>query len=150
MGDMKTRIKSFQELSNQELYALLALRSEVFVVEQDCSYQDLDGHDQKAIHLLGYQDQNLAACSRIFAPDDYFDGHASIGRIATSPDFRKLSYGKQIVEHSLSKIYELYGNECPIKIGAQAYLIRFYEYLGFKNTEMEFLEDGIPHIYMIQ
>ena len=150
MGEMKTRIKSFQELSNQELYALLALRSEVFVVEQNCPYQDLDGHDQKAIHLLGYQDQNLVACSRIFALSQYFEGFASIGRIATSPNFRKLGFGKQIVEQSLLKIYELYGKECPIKIGAQAYLIRFYEELGFNNTTIEFLEDGIPHVYMIK
>lgn len=147
---MKIKIKFFHELSNQELYSLLALRSEVFIVEQNCPYQDLDGHDQKAIHLLGYLDENLAACSRIFAPNEYFEGFASIGRIATSPNFRKLSFGKQIVVDSLSKIYELYGKECPIKIGAQAYLIRFYEELGFNNTGIEFLEDGIPHVYMIK
>ena len=147
---MKIKVKSFQELSNIELYSLLALRSEVFVVEQNCAYHDLDGHDQKAIHLLGYKDQNLAAYSRIFAPNDYFEGFASIGRIVTSSSFRKFGFGKQVVEKSLSKIYELYGKNCPVKIGAQAYLIRFYEELGFSNTKIEFLEDGIPHVYMIK
>lgn len=147
---MKIKIKSFQELSNQELYSLLALRSEVFIVEQNCPYQDLDGHDQKAIHLLAYCDENLAACSRIFAPNDYFEGFTSIGRIVTSPRYRKFGFGKQIVNQSLSEIYNKYGSSCSVKIGAQAYLIRFYEELGFVNTKEEFIEDGIPHVYMTQ
>ena len=147
---MKVIVKSFENLTNQELYALLALRIEVFVVEQNCPYLDLDGFDQKATHLLGYNKEILVACSRIFAPDSYFQGFASIGRIVTSPKFRNLGFGKKLVQHSLSNIHEMYGNKCPVKIGAQAYLISFYEALGFNNTGAEYLEDGIPHVFMIK
>ncbi len=146
---MEIEFKSFAQLTNEELYAILRLRSEVFVVEQNCVYLDLDDCDQKSEHLLGFIGTELAACTRIFAPGNYFDGYASIGRIATSPKFRSLGYGKRIVTESLMKISELYGLDCPVKIGAQAYLTKFYKSLGFTSTQEEYIEDGIPHVYMI-
>ncbi|MEQ6119905.1 GNAT family N-acetyltransferase [Reichenbachiella sp. MALMAid0571] len=147
---MEIVFRPFSQLTNEELYAVLRLRSEVFVVEQNCAYLDLDDCDQKAMHLLGFLRTELAACARIFAPGDYFDGYASIGRIATSPRFRNLGYGKRIVTESLMKISELYGSDCPVKIGAQAYLTRFYKSLGFTSTQEEYIEDGIPHVYMMK
>ena len=147
---MEIVFRSFSQIPNEELYALLRLRSEVFVVEQYCAYLDLDDCDQRAMHLLGFLGTELTACSRIFAPGNYFDRYASIGRIVTSPRFRSLGYGKRIVTESLMKISELYGSDCPVKIGAQAYLTRFYKSLGFTNTQEEYIEDGIPHVYMIK
>lgn len=146
---MKVIFKSFMELSNDELYALLRLRSEVFVVEQNCPYLDMDNYDQKAMHLLGFMGQDLIATCRIFAPGEYFKGYASVGRIATARKCRALGYGKRIVTESIEKIYALCGSGCPIKIGAQAYLTRFYESFGFVSTGEEYLEDDIPHVYMI-
>ena len=147
---MDIEFKSFEELSNNELYAILRLRAEVFVVEQNCPYIDLDNHDQNALHLLGWQGSGLAATTRIFGPGDYFDEYASIGRIATSPDFRAAGLGRQAVSESITKIEQLYGGDCRIKIGAQQYLLKFYESFNFVSTGNEYLEDGIPHVYMIR
>lgn len=147
---MQVEFKSFGELTNNELYALLRLRAEVFVVEQNCPYVDLDNHDQGAIHLLGWQEASLAATTRIFGPGGYFRDYASIGRIATSPEFRAAGFGRLAVSESIAKIQQLYGTKCPIKIGAQQYLLKFYESFEFVSTGNEYLEDGIPHVFMIR
>jgi ElaA protein len=143
---MKIITKTFNELSLNELYALLQLRSEVFVVEQDCVYQDVDGKDQKAIHILGYEGDTLAAYTRIFKPGDYFE-QASIGRVVVSPDHRRKDYGKEImvvcIAFAKAKKYP------SIKISAQCYLDKFYTDLGFTATGETYLEDGIPHQAML-
>ncbi len=143
---MNFTIKSFSEFSTQELYDILQLRSEVFVVEQDCVYQDLDGNDQKAIHILGYDEDQLAAYTRIFKPGNYFE-ECSIGRVVVSPLHRGKSYGKDIM---LSSIAFAKAEAYPsIKISAQCYLDKFYTDLGFISTGEKYLEDGIPHQAMI-
>ena len=140
--------KTFNELSTQELYDVLQLRAEVFVVEQDCVYQDVDGKDQKAWHVLGYKDNVLVAYTRIFKPGDYFK-ESSIGRVVVAEKQRQFKYGYEIMQASIKAIKEEF-NETLIKISAQCYLKRFYNNLGFKETGEEYLEDGIPHMAMIR
>ena len=142
------RTKTFKELTTKELYDLLQLRSEVFVVEQDCVYQDVDGQDQKALHVLGYKNEKLAAYTRIFEPGYYFE-NASIGRVVVSEEERQYKYGYDIMKASIEAIKNHY-NETKIKISAQTYLKRFYNNLGFFEVGEEYLEDGIPHISMIK
>lgn len=143
---METKIKTFQELSIDELYHMLRLRSEVFVVEQDCVYLDLDNKDQKALHVLGTKEGQVVAYTRIFKPGDYF-GDASIGRVVVAKDQRQYGYGKMIMQASLSTIKERFP-DTSIEISAQSYLIKFYTELGFERFGEEYLEDGIPHIRM--
>ena len=142
------KTKSFKELTTQELYDLLQLRSEVFVVEQDCVYQDVDGKDQKALHVLGYKEEKLIAYTRIFKPGLYFK-EASIGRVVVFENERQFNYGYSIMEASIEAIKDYY-NETTIKISAQTYLKKFYNNLGFKIVGEEYLEDDIPHIAMIK
>jgi len=140
--------KYFYELTIDELYALLQLRSEVFVVEQDCVYQDIDYKDQKALHILGYKDEKLVAYTRLFKGGDYFE-YASIGRVVVREAVRKFGYGHDIIRASISAIFEEYG-ETKIKISAQTYLKNFYETHGFYQIGEGYLEDGIPHIAMLK
>ena len=144
----KVFIKSFSELSTTELYAILQLRSEVFVVEQDCVYQDIDYKDQKSFHILGYKNDKLIAYTRIFKPGDYFK-QASIGRVVVEINERKFGYGHVIMKHSIKAIKE-YFKENTIKISAQTYLKNFYESHGFIQKGEEYLEDNIPHIAMFK
>ena len=139
-------IKSFEELTTQELYRVLQLRSEIFVVEQNCVYQDMDNKDQKALHVLGFKNGNIVAYTRIFKVGDYFE-QASIGRVIVSQKERKHNYGYDIMNASIKAVKE-YFNETNIKIGAQCYLKKFYGNLGFKEIGEECLEDGIQHIHM--
>lgn len=138
--------KSFQELSINELYCLLQLRSEVFVVEQDCVYQDIDGKDQKALHILGFKADKIIAYTRIFKPGDYFK-EASIGRVVVNQNERKFNYGWDIMKASIKAIEKHY-NTSLIVISAQNYLKRFYNNLGFVEFGESYLEDGIPHTKM--
>ncbi|KAA2244459.1 GNAT family N-acetyltransferase [Chitinophaga agrisoli] len=141
--------KTFDELTTAELYALLQLRSEVFVVEQQCPYQDMDGSDQKALHLMGYNDTHkLVAYTRIFAPGIKFD-MASIGRVITAMEVRRTGAGRELMIKSIAVLEERYGKQ-PIKIGAQQYLHKFYSSLGFRQSSEMYLEDNIPHIEMIR
>ncbi|GGG36994.1 GNAT family N-acetyltransferase [Bizionia arctica] len=146
MLDIQT--KTFNDLNIQELYDMLQLRAEVFVVEQDCVYQDVDGKDQKAWHVLGYKDSKLVAYTRVFKPGDYFNA-ASIGRVVVSGNERQHKYGYDIMKASINVIKEDF-NEATIKISAQCYLKTFYNNLGFTETGEEYLEDGIPHMAMIK
>ena len=145
---IKITTKNFNELTTQELYNLLQLRSEVFVVEQDCVYQDIDGKDQKALHVLGYKDEKLVAYTRLFQPGEYFK-EASIGRVIVREKERYSNYGYKIMEASIGSVKK-YFNETTIKISAQTYLKCFYNNLGFHEVGEEYLEDGIPHIAMIK
>ena len=141
-------IKTFNELTTDELYALLQLRSEVFVVEQNCVYQDIDFKDQKALHILGYKNQKLIAYTRIFKPGDYFE-KASIGRVVVAKSERQHSYGQDIMKASINAIEQSFETR-EIHISAQKYLLKFYNSLGFEQVGDEYLEDGIPHVGMIR
>ncbi|HNU88136.1 MAG TPA: GNAT family N-acetyltransferase [Ferruginibacter sp.] len=139
--------KKFEELSSAELYAIMQLRNEVFVVEQDCVYQDADGKDPGCWHLAGWDGANLVAYTRIITPGIAFK-EASIGRVVTSPRYRRTGAGRELMEKSIDRTFSQF-NCTEIKIGAQLYLTRFYQSLGFRQTSPEYLEDGIPHIEMI-
>ena len=144
------KCKSFSELSLEELYELLALRQEVFVVEQDCPYLDADGKDQQALHLMGYdKNQKLIAYARINPKGIVYEDFISIGRIVTSPSVRGKGIGKKLILACLDTVHKVY-NRQPAKISAQCYLIRFYESFGFETIGKEYLEDNIPHIAMIR
>jgi len=145
---MNILVKSFEDLNTNELYDLLQLRSEIFVVEQDCVYQDIDGKDDKALHILGYVDGVLAAYTRCFAPGDYFK-QASIGRVVVRQSFRGKDYGHEIMKASMFAIQEHF-HTSEIKLSAQTYLKAFYESHGFHCVGEGYLEDGIPHIGMIK
>ena len=141
-------IKSFNELSVEELYNILKLRSEIFVVEQNCVYQDMDDKDQKALHVLGKKNNKIIAYTRIFKSGDYFD-IPSIGRVIVSKSERQYGYGYDIMNASINAIKQNF-KESKIKLSAQCYLKKFYNNLGFIEVGEEYLEDDIPHICMIK
>ena len=145
---MQVSIKAFDELTIHELYQILRLRSEVFVVEQDCVYQDVDKKDQKALHVIGLKGDEVVAYTRIFKPGDYFD-NVSIGRVVVRQDQRKYGLGKKIMLATMAAIDQRFPNK-PIEISAQSYLLRFYTELGFSAFGEEYLEDGIPHRRMLK
>ena len=140
--------KKFKELSTEELYSILRLRSGIFVVEQDCVYQDLDDKDQKALHIIGIRNDEVVAYTRIFKPGDYFE-EASIGRVAVKKNERMHGYGRDIMMASIETVKE-YFNETTIRLSAQLYLKDFYNSLGFYQVGEPYLEDGIPHIAMLK
>ncbi|MFB6455447.1 GNAT family N-acetyltransferase [Chitinophaga sp. Hz27] len=146
---MRWEIKKFDELNTTELYAILHLRSEIFVVEQNCPYQDMDYSDQKALHLMGYDEQGrLAAYTRLFDKGIKFT-EASIGRVITASFARGKGTGRALMEESIRQVYEHFGMQ-PIRIGAQQYLEKFYGSLGFKTVSEMYLEDNIPHVEMLK
>ena len=144
---LQFKIKRFNELSLSELYKILQLRSEVFVVEQNCVYQDIDGKDEKALHLIGTWEDKIVAYVRIFKPGDYFE-YASIGRVVVAKNERNFKYGYDIMKVSMEAIKTRFKAH-TIKISAQAYLKTFYNNCGFKEISEAYLEDGIPHIAML-
>jgi len=141
-------IKTFSELTNNELYEILQLRSEVFVVEQNCIYQDLDGKDQKALHVFSVKDNIIITYTRIFKPGDYFK-KASIGRVVVLESERKNGHGYKLMKKSIEALKSRFKVD-SVSISAQVYLKFFYESLGFKKIGDEYLEDGIPHIEMLR
>ena len=144
--ELTFEIKRFNELSTSELYSVLQLRSEVFVVEQNCVYQDIDGKDAKAIHLLGTYNNELVAYVRIFKPGDYFE-QASIGRVVVKQNYRNRKWGYELMNEAIQATQTVF-NETKITISAQLYLKKFYENLGFTQTSEMYLEDDIKHIEM--
>ena len=141
-------LKKFDDLSPHELYAILQLRNEVFAVEQNCVYQDMDNKDQHSYHLMGWQNEKLIVYTRIIPPGIIYP-EPSIGRVVTSPSIRKTGMGKELMDKSIEQTYNLYG-KTPIKIGAQLYLLKFYNDFGFKQTSDVYLEDGIKHVEMVK
>ena len=135
-------VKEWAELSPNEVENIFSLRSEVFVVEQDCVYQDIDGKDQKAKHVLGKKNNEIVAYARIFKPGEYFK-EASFGRAVVKKTERGKGVGDELVKNCLENI-----TEEEIKISAQSYLKGFYGKHGFKAEGNEYLEDGIPHTAM--
>ena len=145
---LKIQVKPFSELTLQELYSILQLRSEVFVVEQNCVYQDIDGKDEKALHVIGWKNNEIIAYTRLFKPGDYFE-FASIGRVVVAQNERRFKYGYDMMKGSIEAI-ETHFKEHTIKISAQAYLKSFYNNCGFKEFGEVYLEDAIPHIAMLK
>jgi ElaA protein len=141
-------LRRFEELTVYQLYAVLQLRTEVFVVEQNCVFQDMDDKDQESFHLLGYAGEKLVAYTRLVPGGVIYD-YPSIGRVVTSPSFRGRGAGRDLMQESIRKCIQLFGDK-PIKIGAQFYLRSFYNSLGFEQISEIYLEDGIEHIYMLR
>lgn len=140
--------KGFHELTPSELYLTMQLRQEVFVLEQKCLYLDADGKDLLSHHLMGFQDKTLVAYSRLVSPGiSYLE--PSIGRVITARGYRHNGYGKELMRKSIEGIEKLYG-KTPIRIGAQVYLMKFYETFGFKQDGIPYLEDGIDHVKMLR
>lgn len=146
MNELKFLCKTFQELTTNELYELLALRSEVFVVEQQCVYQDVDGYDQNAHHLLAYRDGELAAYTRLLAPGVKYPS-ASLGRVVNRGSARGTGIGKVLVREAITNCH-LVWPDSDITISAQQYLEGFYKGFGFMTESESYLEDDIPHIQM--
>ena len=146
---MNWTLKSFNDLTLTEFHDIIQLRLDIFVVEQDCPYLDLDGKDLIAHHFFGSTEQGqIVAYTRLFAPGDYYK-EAAIGRVVVHKDFRKNRLGFELMSRSIQQI-ELLFNTKTIRIGAQTYLKKFYESLGFESTGHDYIEDGIPHMYMIK
>ena len=160
-------LKPFDELALAELYELLRLRVEIFVVEQNCPFQDIDGMDNRAYHLLGYTDAGeladlgyglvlyantdageLAAYARLFDADISY-AQVAIGRVAVGLAYRRHGLGQELMQQAVAQCEMLFGAQA-IKLGAQLYLKQFYEGFGFKQCGEEYLEDGIPHIPMLR
>ena len=144
--EIQWQIKSFEDLSTNQLYDILKLRSEIFVVEQNCVYLDIDGKDKLALHLFGEFDGKIVAYSRLFKPGISFD-NASIGRVVVDANYRDRKWGHDLMREAISGIKNHFG-ESQITIGAQLYLKKFYESHGFTKTSDMYLEDDIPHIEM--
>ena len=140
------KTKTFETLSVNELYDILRLRSEIFVVEQNCVYLDLDGKDKQALHLFGEFEGKIVAYSRLFKPGISFD-NASIGRVVVDANYRDRKWGHDLMREAIAGIQSHFG-ESKITIGAQLYLKKFYESHGFVQTSDMYLEDDIPHIEM--
>lgn len=144
------RCKSFHELTAPQLYGIMALRQEVFIVEQNCPYLDADGKDLQSWHLTGYDDDGkLVAYARLMPTGAAYPNHASIGRVVTSPLVRKSGAGKALMRSAIDNLEQLLPGQ-NIKIGAQKYLRAFYEGFGFVVSGDEYLEDGIPHFPMVR
>lgn len=146
---LRWELKTFDALTTGELYAIFRLRIAVFVVEQNCPYQDADGKDLKSCHLMGFDaDKELTAYARLL-PAGVSYAEASIGRVVTSAGARRTGAGKALMAKALEEIEKLYGT-VPVRIGAQLYLKKFYESFGFVMEGEEYMEDGIPHIIMLR
>lgn len=140
----------FEQLSLQQLYDIMALRQEVFVVEQDCVYLDADGKDQGSFHLMGYNESGiLVAYARIMPKGLNYPNYIAWGRIVSAPAYRGKGIGRTLIKECLSYTNQLFGPEA-IKISAQSYLIKFYESFGFQTLGEPYLEDGIPHVAMVR
>lgn len=146
--DITWRFVSFDELTTRELYDMLQLRSEVFVVEQACLFQDMDGADQEAMHLLGTVDGQLAAYARCFAAGVKFP-EASIGRVITRDTLRGGGAGHVLMREAVTSVLAHWGPQA-IRIGAQARLEKFYMQHGFLDAGVPYMEDGIAHIEMVR
>ncbi|MDQ5821261.1 MAG: GNAT family N-acetyltransferase [Actinomycetota bacterium] len=139
--------RPFQELTTSQLYAILALRSEVFVVEQECVFQDVDGLDPECVHLLGWDDEGLVAYARILPADVWKPGVLSIGRIVTSPRARRRGLGAEALARALSYL-RAHADALPIELESQYRLEDFYERFGFQSVGKPYIKDGQPHIVM--
>jgi len=142
-------VKSFGELNTHQLYAILQLREEVFIIEQNAIYKDLDDKDQKSKHLLGFHEDKLIAYARLIPDGISYPKFASIGRVVLAKPFRKNKYGTLLMQEAMQKL-DLLFPDTPVKISAQSYLIPFYQKFGFVVNSEEYIEDHLPHTEMIK
>ncbi|HEX7868544.1 MAG TPA: GNAT family N-acetyltransferase [Chryseobacterium sp.] len=148
MSNIIWKIKSFEEITTSELYEIIKARVDVFVVEQNCPYPDLDGYDQKAIHLWAEQDNTVLAYCRIFNRGIKYN-ETSIGRVLTSEKGRGKNLGKQLIKYAVETIENRFKTS-EVRISAQDYLLKFYSDFGFQDTGKKYLEDNIPHTEMFR
>ncbi len=148
MEDLIWKLKSFEELTTKELYGILKVRVDVFVVEQNCPYPDLDGYDQKALHLWAEKNGEVLAYCRIFDKGIKYP-ETSIGRVLTNQKYRNLKLGKILTRFAINTI-EARFRTSEIRISAQDYLLKFYSDFGFEDTGKKYLEDNIPHTEMVR
>jgi ElaA protein len=148
MSNMIWKIKSFEEITTSELYEIIKARVDVFVVEQDCPYHDLDGYDQQAIHIWAEEDKHVLAYCRIFNKGIKYP-ETSIGRVLTTEKARGKSLGKQLIQYAVETIENRF-HTSEVRISAQDYLLRFYSGFGFEDTGKKYLEDNIPHTEMFR
>ncbi len=139
--------KHFDELNTSDLYSILSLRNAVFVVEQNCVYDDTDEKDLNCFHLCGWHENKLVAYARIIKAGISFP-EASIGRVITHHSYRRKGLGIELMKIAIEKIQSVF-NAYEIRIGAQSHLVKFYNQLGFIVDSEEYLEDGIPHVEML-
>ncbi len=144
---MKIFIKEFEQLSTQELFKILKLRTKIFVVEQNCAYQEVDDADLKSVHVFGKLKDGIIACARIVPPEAIYK-EPSIGRVAVSKDFRNQNLGREIFQKSLEKAKEMYPNQ-TLKIQAQTYLEKWYKSSGFETVSEPYPDFGIMHVDML-
>ncbi|MCU7614562.1 GNAT family N-acetyltransferase [Chryseobacterium sp. GMJ5] len=148
MSNMIWKIKSFEEITTSELYEIIKARIDVFVVEQNCPYHDLDGYDRQAIHIWAERENNVLAYCRIFNKGIKYP-ETSIGRVLTTEKGRGKSIGKQLIQYAVETIENRF-HTSEIRISAQDYLLRFYSGFGFEDTGKKYLEDNIPHTEMFR
>lgn len=149
MNAMHWTLRTWSDLTRDELYAILVARQEVFVVEQTCPYLDADGADQHALHLWAHDETTpVLAYARVFAPGAK-GKEARIGRVITTAPGRGKGFGRALMRRGIDVVNEQFGL-VPIRIGAQKYLERFYAELGFVSEGSDYLEDGIPHVEMVR
>lgn len=148
MNNMIWKIKSFEEITTSELYEIIKARVDVFVVEQNCPYPDLDGYDRQAIHLWAEQENSVLAYCRIFNKGIKYP-ETSIGRVLTTEKARGKSLGKQLIQYAVETIENRF-HTTEVRISAQDYLLRFYSGFGFEDTGKKYLEDNIPHTEMFR
>jgi len=148
MSNIIWKIKSFDELTVPEFHEIIKARIDVFVVEQNCPYHDLDGYDEKAIHLWAEKDNMVLAYCRIFDKGIKYN-ETSIGRVLTSEKGRGKNLGKQLIQYAVETIENRFKTS-KVRISAQDYLLRFYSYFGFEDTGKKYLEDNIPHTEMFR
>ena len=142
------KIKTFHQLTTQELYEILKIRQEVFIVEQTCYYLDADGADEKAVHIWAENEGKILAYCRIFNSGLKYD-ECSIGRVLTDPNYRKLQLGKTLMGIAINTIESRFSSR-KIRISAQDYLLNFYKEFGFRDVGLHYLEDDIPHTEMLR
>ena len=147
MSDIQWALLPFDALSGAQMYAAMQLRSEVFVVEQNCVFPDMDGKDQQSLHLLGVQGGQLVAYARCLPAGLAFD-EISIGRVVTSPRARGTGLGHVLIREAIAAVHRTWGR-APIRIGAQARLKAFYLQHGFVDMDKPYVEDGIDHLEML-
>lgn len=146
---LTVKVLPFDDLDLRTLYELLALRTSVFCVEQNCPYQDIDGKDPLAWHVLVHRQGELAGTARVLMPGESYPDASSVGRVANRADLRGQKIGQVLMDAAV-KACELRFPEYPIRIGAQRYLSGFYSQFGFVQSGPDYLEDGIVHVPMIK
>jgi len=148
MNNIIWKIKSFEEITTSELYEIIKARVDVFVVEQNCPYPDLDGYDRTALHLWAEEDGTVLAYCRLFDKGIKYP-ETSIGRVLTSERGRGKSLGRQLLKYAVETIENRF-HSSEIRISAQDYLLKFYSDFGFQDTGKKYLEDNIPHTEMFR